>query len=470
MFAFFALQAAIWTTLTFAFAALLVLDGPNFQWSDALRISAVNWLPWFALTPLIFWLARLFPLERGRLLSSIPVHFLASLLCSMLALWVNSATAPIRGGFAGGQRPFSRDPANWRRPPPEWRQRQIAPSPDTPILSLNDAARPPGPRDDARGDLRPPGGGGPPPNDFRKGPSPKDGGEFHKQFPRDGDGGPGGPGGPGGRGGLGGPGGPNASFRSGFLAAVNPLSRRGNFSLAIYLIILSGAHAAAYYRRVQERDRQALALTAGLTQARLDALRLQLQPHFLFNTLNAISTLVHRDANAADELIGDLSDLLRASLENKDHEVPLAREIELLDRYLAIEKTRLGERLRIVRSIDPMAIAGLVPTFLLQPLAENAIRHGLEPRLAPGTITITARREGDMLHLSIADDGVGLGQTSAQTARHGIGLANSEERLRTLHDGRARLELISPPEGGVRVEVVLPFVTERRTVSPAASA
>lgn len=449
MLAFFALQAAIWTTLTFAFAALLVLDGPNFQWSDALRISAVNWLPWFALTPLIFWLARLFPLERGRLLTSIPIHFLASLLCSMLALWINSATAPARGGFTG-QRPFSRDAASWRRPPPEWRQRQATPGPDTPILSLNDA--------------RPPGAGGPPPNDVRKGPSPKEGADFRKQFPRGGDSGPGGPGGRGG-----GPGGPNGGFRSGFLAAVNPLSRRGNFSLAIYLIILSGAHAAAYYRRVQERDRQALALTAGLTQARLDALRLQLQPHFLFNTLNAISTLVHRDANAADELIGDLSDLLRASLENKDHEVPLAREIELLDRYLAIEKTRLGERLRIVRSIDPMAIAGLVPTFLLQPLAENAIRHGLEPRLAPGTITITARREGDMLYLSVADDGVGLGQTSPQT-RHGIGLANSEERLRTLHEGRARLDLISPPEGGVRVEVVLPFVTERRTVSPRAPA
>jgi len=254
------------------------------------------------------------------------------------------------------------------------------------------------------------------------------------------------------------------------LSAFNPLSLRGNFGLALYLIVMSGAHALAYYRRVQERDRQALALTASLTQARLDALRLQLQPHFLFNTLNAISTLVHRDAHAADELISDLSDLLRASLENTDHEVPLVREIELLDRYLAIEQTRLGARLRIVREIDPAAAAALVPTFLLQPLAENAIRHGLEPRLAPGTLTISARREGANLRLAVTDDGVGLGAAAAGTARHGIGLANSEERLRTLHQGRAHLALLSPPAGGVRVEVVLPFITERSVVGAEAPA
>jgi LytS/YehU family sensor histidine kinase len=238
----------------------------------------------------------------------------------------------------------------------------------------------------------------------------------------------------------------------------------------MYLILMAGAHALAYYRRAQDRDHQALALTASLNQARLDALRLQLQPHFLFNTLNAISTLVHRDPHAADELIADLGGLLRASLENKDHEVPLAREIELLDRYLAIEQTRLGGRLLIVRDLDPAASAALVPTFLLQPLAENAIRHGLEPRTTPGTLTIRAYREGDDLHLSVTDDGLGLATPAARTARQGIGLSNSTERLRALHHGRARLALMSPPEGGVRVEIVLPFHTERSvatTVAPA---
>ncbi|MCX6955529.1 MAG: histidine kinase [Verrucomicrobia bacterium] len=461
--ALFALQAAIWTALTFAFAVLLVLVGP-FQWSDALGLSAVNWIPWVALTPIIFWLCHRFPLERGRLLRSLPVHFVAALLCTIISLWVTAAVfAPVRGAFGpgssssggrGGRGGFLRDASDTRRPPPEWRERRPMAGPDTPIL-LPDEARPPGPN--RRDDARPPAPR--PPNEFR-GSYPRGGGDFRGGFPRGGD--------------FGGPGGPQSptNLRYAFLAAFNPLSLRGNFGLAIYLIVMSGAHALAYYRRVQERDRQALVLTAGLNQARLDALRLQLQPHFLFNTLNAISTLVHRDANAADELISDLSDLLRASLENKDHEVPLAREIELLDRYLAIEQTRLGDRLRIVRDIDPLASAALVPTFLLQPIAENAIRHGLEPRLAPGTLILRARRDGNLLRLSLADDGVGLKAAASDpaTARHGIGLANSIERLRTLHGGRASLELLSPPEGGVRVEVVLPFVTERSVVGAAALA
>lgn len=478
--ALFAIQAALWTALTFAFAVLLKLVSP-LEWSDALGVSAVNWIPWVALTPVIFWLSSRFPLERGRLLTSVPVHFVAALASTILALWITAAVfSPVRGAFntggpgsgpggrgggGGGRGYIVRDangvPMPPRRPPPDWRERKSTAGPNTPILSPEEARLPP-PYDEFR-----------PPN-YRqgdRGPYPRGGGDFRKQYFREGGPSvPGGPGGPGG--GPGGPGGPQSNFRYGFLAAFNPLSLRGNFGLAIYLIIMSAAHALAYAGRVQDRDRQALALTAGLTQARLDALRLQLQPHFLFNTLNAISTLVHRDPHAADELISDLSDLLRASLENKDHEVPLAREVELLDRYLAIEQTRLGDRLRIVREVDPGATAALVPTFLLQPLAENAIRHGLEPRLAPGTLTLRARREGDLLHLSVTDDGVGLAAAGADKskARHGIGITNSIERLRALHGDRARLDLLSPPEGGVKVEVVLPFVTERRVVGAAAPA
>lgn len=444
----FALQAATWTALTFAFATLLVLVSPM-EWSDALGVSAVNWIPWVALTPLIFWLARRFPLERGRLLRSVPVHFVAAIFCAAISLSVTTAVFTSgRGEFGGGprgsgRRPFDRFPRTDsgtpgdRRPPFLREDPGLPPDLRSPRSRLGDAKGPGGlfPRNDFRNELSPFGRGG-------------------------------------GRGGRGGPDGPppDAVARNPFVAFVAPFALRGNFDLAIYLIVMTAAHALAYYRRAQDRDRQALALTAGLNQARLDALRLQLQPHFLFNTLNAISTLVHRDANAADELISDLSDLLRASLENKDHEVPLAREIELLNRYLAIEQTRLGSRLRIVRDIDSAATAALVPTFLLQPLAENAVRHGLEPRSAPGTLTITARREGDLLHLSVADDGVGLRTGESPTARHGIGLSNSEERLRALHGHRARLTLVAPPEGGVRVEVVLPFLTERPAARPASPA
>lgn len=455
--ALFAFQAAVWTALTFTFAALLVLVGP-FEWTDALGISSINWIPWVALTPLIFWLSRRFPLERGRLLRSVPLHFFAALLASAISLTATSAFfAPLRstlntgtgGSTASGgsraPRPLPRDSSGalfpLRHSTPERREREHNPSPGAfdssskdarPLNFRNEPHLPEGRGWDGRGP-------------FARG------GDFRGPFPRGGAGGPQ----------------PATGFGMNFLAPLNPLSLRGSFGFAMYLILMAGAHALGYYRRAQDRDRHALILTASLNQARLDALRLQLQPHFLFNTLNAISTLVHRDTHAADELISDLGSLLRASLENKDHEVPLAREIELLDRYLTIEQTRLGERLRIVREIDPAASAALVPTFVLQPLAENAIRHGIEPRRAQGTLTIRARRDGDRLHLSVTDDGVGLANPDARNARQGIGLSNSTERLRALHDGHARLELISPPEGGVRVEIVLPFLTERSAATTA---
>lgn len=242
---------------------------------------------------------------------------------------------------------------------------------------------------------------------------------------------------------------------------------RANFDAAVYLVVAAAAHALAFYRRAQERERHAIKLAAGLNRAKLDALRLQLQPHFLFNTLNAIATLVHRDAQAADELINDLSELLRLSLQTGEHEVPLSRELELLGCYTAIEQARLGDRLRVVRDIDPAAEAAFVPTFVLQPVVENAIRHGIEPRVAPGTVTIRARRVGEMLHLTVADDGVGLSNDDKKAARQGIGIANTEARLRALHGNAATLQLIAPSNGGVEVQLTLPFATQPRSESAA---
>jgi two-component sensor histidine kinase len=424
--ALFALQAALWVVLSFAFAALLVLAGP-FEWTSALGISAVNWLPWVLLTPGIFWLSRRFPLERGRLLRSVPVHCVAGLAATALCLWISTDVFPLGrpGGGPGGFREFGRG-----GPAGESGARRFSEQPPRPPGEAGAAERPPredfgGKRRSGRGGLFPGGG-----------PNPAGGSPTRNSLRRD------------------------------FFQVFGPFALRGNFGLAIYLIVMSAAHALGYYRRVKERDVQAVELVANLNRAKLDALRLQLQPHFLFNTLNAISTLVHRDANAADELIGDLSDLLRLSLLTTDHEVPLARELELLDRYLAIEQTRLGDRLRIVREIEPAALAALVPTFVLQPLAENAIRHGLEPRSAPGTITITARATAQAIHLSVADDGVGLANTDKLTARRGIGLANTEARLQALHGPAAKLELITPPEGGLRVELTLPFKTAAQPKEP----
>jgi sensor histidine kinase YesM len=235
------------------------------------------------------------------------------------------------------------------------------------------------------------------------------------------------------------------------------VSSRWQLHLAVLAVSMSLTHAWRLYQRVQERDRRTLELTASLSQAKLEALRLQLHPHFLFNTLNTISSLVHRDVDAADEMITNLSELLRLSLDVGEQEVPLRRELEILDCYLAIEQVRLGRRLRVERQIDEAALDGLVPSLVLQPVVENAVRHGLEPRAAPGTITIRAERVAGILRLAVTDDGPGLKPADARTERRGIGLANTEARLRELHGPAARLVLREPAGGGVSVEIELPF-------------
>ncbi len=242
------------------------------------------------------------------------------------------------------------------------------------------------------------------------------------------------------------------------------LAFRGNFGISIYLVVLCAAHAVRYRQRAEARDKLALKLASDLHQSRLESLRLQLNPHFLFNTLNAVSAFVARDPEKADVLIDALSALLRASLEEHDDEVPLARELELLDLYLTIEKARMGRRLQVELLVDAGLEAALVPPLLLQPLAENAVRHGIEPRTAGGKVTLTARRDGDSLRLAVIDNGIGL--DSAQPAgRRGIGLQNTAERIRGLYGTAAQFQIISPVEGGVRVELKLPYHTDLGRVS-----
>ncbi len=405
------IQALIWSALTVAFAALLRLAGPQ-PWSNALRFAALNWMPWAVLGPAVFWFSGRFPLERGHLWTSIPAHVLGCIGCVAFTVWVATyvgyITRPTPGRFEE-RRVVERPPADQENSEPGLSVDHGTSRPERAYTppALQRGLRP----DRFRVDGRPP-------------------------FARHG-------------------GGP---FWWPFLGTT---LLRANFDAAVYLIVIFAAHALAFYRRAQDRERHAVALAAGLHRAKLDALRLQLQPHFLFNTLNAISTLVHRDASAADELIGDLSDLLRVSLQTTDHQVPLARELELLDRYLAIEKTRLGERLRIVREIEPGTESALVPTFLLQPLVENAIRHGIEPRLAAGTITLRAQRDQGRLKLLVADDGVGVAASNGR-GRRGIGITNTEERLHALHGEAATLVIATPVRGGTEVRIALPFVTELR--------
>ena len=222
------------------------------------------------------------------------------------------------------------------------------------------------------------------------------------------------------------------------------------FRLPIYLAIVSVAHAVYFYRRSSARD-------SSLNQARLEALKMQLQPHFLFNSLNAIAELVHRDPDAADDMIAALSHLLRLSLESSgDQLLPLRRELEFVESYLAIEHARFGDRLCFTLDVPPETFAALVPAFLLQPLVENAVRHGLEPRAGAGILTVRARHEGTSLRLSVADNGVGL--SADQPLREGIGLANTRARLTALFAGESSLRLLQGD--GLTVEATLPFRTQ----------
>lgn len=467
-----ALQALLWVVLTLAFAASIEFSNLA-PWKEALTFSATNWMPWIALAPVVFLLSRRFPFERGRLLRSVPVHLVACAAVCFVMLWVGAYFAPWQRGFRPGGGPGERRDqipgGEVAGPARDWRERARARFGDRPrppgeagLERVETGQLPPGP---APGELAPgsdPGGG------RSRDPGDRfwmDRGADHRPRVM-----PGGfRGGPPGSGGIGGQVTRNSITR--FWPPFSGIVLRANVSAAVYLIIACFAHAFAYHRRAQEREKEAIALAAGLSKAKLDALRLQLQPHFLFNALNAISTLVHRDPNAADELIGDLSELLRLSLQTSEHEVPLSRELELLDCYLAIEQARLGNRLRIVREIEPRALGVLVPTFVLQPLAENAIRHGIEPRRAPGTLTVRADLVGDQVRLVVADDGVGLRPDDQPAGRRGIGLANTEERLRALHGDAAHLDIVAPEGGGVQVRIVLPrrAPVAEGTANPAAT-
>jgi len=236
-----------------------------------------------------------------------------------------------------------------------------------------------------------------------------------------------------------------------------PRTGRALLDLLVYAVVVTASQAITWSRRAHERERRALAAEAGLARARLTSLQSQLNPHFLFNALNGLSTLIHTDPTAADALVGQLGDLLRASLDTAaEPEVPLRRELAHLESYIAIERTRFGARLRFETEVDPAALDGLVPTFLLQPLVENAVKHGVEPVRAGGTVRVVARRDGEILRIEVRDTGAGL-RPDAASKGHGIGLANTRSRLAQLYPGLHRFELSGAPGEGCTARIDLPF-------------
>jgi hypothetical protein len=339
------------------------------------------------LAPLVVWLASKFPLVRGKLALSVPVHLAACMLALLVCEFFTPKPPPIARPLPGVGQPRFR-----------------------------------GSRED-----------GPP---FVPGPRRLEGQRFNEPFP------------------------PQGSLPDDLQPAVEQQRRgilmRAKFNIPIYWIVVSLVHTLSFYRRSEERERKALELEARLADAKLQALRMQLHPHFLFNTLNAIATLVHKDARAADEMITNLGELLRATLDTSEPEIPLRQELDFLNRYLEIQQVRFGERLRVAKEIDAAALDALVPTLILQPLVENAIRHGIEPNPAAGVVTIRVRlNEDGALHLTVRD--TGGGPKTHGKSQEGIGLANTRGRLKELYANRARMTLNTEADGGFAVELEIPF-------------
>jgi signal transduction histidine kinase len=229
-----------------------------------------------------------------------------------------------------------------------------------------------------------------------------------------------------------------------------------NNNIFFYAVVLTIGHVLNYYRQFRERQLLASQLEAKLAQTQLQILKMQLHPHFLFNTLNAISALIHQDVEIADRMIARLGDLLRATLDHANRqEVPFRQELDFIHPYLEIEKARLGPRLTVDLEIDPAVMDARVPNLILQPLVENAIRHGIAARPGPGRVRIRAGRDNGCLRLAVADSGPGL--PSPPEALPGIGLANTRARLEKLYGGRHRLELGRGPDGGLEVDITIPF-------------
>ncbi len=244
--------------------------------------------------------------------------------------------------------------------------------------------------------------------------------------------------------------------------------------LMLYWVVVLGHLGWTSYHRHREHELEEAELHRQLVEARLDALRMQLNPHFLFNTLHTISALIHENPEAADRVVARLSELLRLSLDqSKAQEVPLHEELAFLNRYLEIEQIRFADRLRIERDIEPDTQDALVPFLILQPLVENAIRHGIEQREQPGRLSIGARHNNGQLELRVSDNGSGLPDDDA--LREGIGLSNTRSRLRHLYGANHKLELHPAPGGGLQARIIIPYRTkadprktsdERRTENP----
>jgi signal transduction histidine kinase len=334
----------VFTLLGLLFASQVWIDYAYARrpvsWPRALGVALAEWYIWAALTPLVLWLARRFPIDRRRWVRPLAVHLPASLLCTAVKIVLETMLA----GFITGvsRAPFS------------------------------------------------------------------------------------------------------------FIKV--------HVGLITYWGIVGAAHWIERDRRYRQRELLAARLQAELARSQVQALRMQLHPHFLFNTLNSIAALMREDVEAADVMIARLSDLLRVALDTADlPEVPLRRELEFAEMYLGIQRTRIGDRLQARVQVEPGALDAAVPTLLLQPLLENAIRHGAGARPGQAVLELRARIEGPVLVIEVEDDGPG----PPDVVKERLGLENTRARLAATYGTAARLELGRGHRGGALARVVLPAQSAR---------
>lgn len=345
---------AVWTLFGFFFASQFALQNqlsrnPVPFWR-ILTWQMVSGYVWFAISPLILWLAVKFPLEAGKWRKSLPVHIAASLVIALF-------------------------------------QQAI----DTFVLTR-----------------------------------------------------------------LGYP--PNRQFASFFEAYQFFVYINLHLSILIYWGVAGIKSAFSYYQKYRERELKTSQLEARLATSRLQVLKMQLHPHFLFNTLNAISELIYKDPESAERMITDLSDLLRLSFENLEvQEIPLKQELEFLEKYLEIEQMRFHDRLKVEMRIAPETLDAGVPNMILQPLVENAIKHGLAPRSMGGRIEIVAARNNGSLQLSVIDNGIGIPLGDLHNLTEGVGLSNTRRRLRHLYGEKHQFDLEKAEESGLKVYLTIPY-------------
>jgi LytS/YehU family sensor histidine kinase len=246
-------------------------------------------------------------------------------------------------------------------------------------------------------------------------------------------------------------------------ARISPLDEAAKILLLAIGGVIATYAASWVEHLVIEAGRESAArqqVATRLVQAELDTLKLQLSPHFLFNALNSAVALIGSDRQAAEKMVSELSEFLRLVLSGSmEHEVPLDRELELLERYLQIQRVRFQEKLNVEFDISDEARKAMVPSLLLQPLLENAIRHGIGPRATPGRIWVSAHRAGDMLAMQVVDDGVGASSRRPRDRARGtgLGLANTATRLVHLYGDQQQFETGERAGGGFSVKLVIPF-------------